>query len=75
MDENNKELMNYNTQEIFDRFYNHSSMKDQISIDEATFSKDNDYANMKFVVQNLNIEKMNKPVYYSAELYIFVEIK
>ncbi len=73
--ENNEELINFSTQEIFDRFYNYNTMKDQISVEEATFTKENDKAKMAFVVQHLNIEKMNNPPYYNAELYILFNIK
>ena len=73
--ENNEELISFRTQEIFDHFYNHNTMKDQISVEEATFTKENDQAKMAFVVQHLNIEKMNNPPYYYAELYILVDIK
>lgn len=73
--ENNEELISFKTEEIFDHFYNHNGMKDQISIEEATFTKENHQAKMAFVVQNLNIEKMNTPPYYFAELYILIDIK
>ena len=73
--ENNEELISFRTQEIFDHFYNHNTMKDQISVEEATFTKENDKAKIAFVVQHLNIEKMNNPPYYYAELYILIDIK
>ena len=73
--ENNEELISFRTQEIFDHFYNHNTMKDQISVEEATFTKENDQAKIAFVVQHLNIEKMNNPPYYYAELYILIDIK
>ena len=75
MGENNKELLSFRTQEIFDRFYNHNMKKELISVDEATFSKENEHAKLTFVVQNVNIEKLNNPPYYYADLYIFVDIK
>ena len=73
--ENNEELISFRTQEIFDHFYNHNMMKDQISVEEATFTNENDKAKIAFVVQHLNIEKMNTPPYYYAELYILIDIK
>ena len=73
--ENNEELISFKTQEIFDRFYNDHSMKDQITVEDATLTKENDQAKIAFVVQHLNIEKMNTPPYYYAELYILVDIK
>lgn len=73
--ENNKELISFGTQEIYDRFYNYNKMKEFISAEEATFLKENSDAKMKIVVQQLNIDKMNNPPYYYAELYIFVDIK
>lgn len=73
--ENNEELINFNTKEIFDHFYNYNIMKDQISVKQATFTKENDQAKIELVVQNLNIEKMSNPPYYFAELFILVDIK
>lgn len=72
---NNKELIRYSTREIFDKFYNYNASKSLISTEEATFSKENDLAKMKFVVQNLNIDKAPNNVYYGADLYVFIKIK
>lgn len=75
MEDNHKELISFNTQEVFDHFKNRNTRKEVISVKEATFSKENEHAKMTVVVQNLNIEKVNNPPSYYAELYIFVEIK
>ena len=42
MGENNQELIRFETQEIYDKFYNYNSMKGLISVEEATFTKEND---------------------------------
>lgn len=73
--ENNEELISFPTQEIFDHFYNRITTKEQISVKEATFSKENSHAKLAFIVQNANIDKSQQPPYYYADLYMFVEIK
>ena len=59
MGENDQELIRFKTQEIYDKFYNYNSMKGLISVEEATFTKENDNAKMTIVVQNLGIDKIN----------------
>ncbi|MDQ1146002.1 MFS family permease [Bacillus sp. SORGH_AS 510] len=71
--ENGQELLTFNTKEIYDKFYNYQGMKEQISAEEATFTKENDLVKMTIVVQNLNIDKQNNQ--YDALLFVFVQIK
>lgn len=73
--ENNKELIRLSTKEIFDKFYNYSSGKGLISVEEATFSEENNSAKITIVVQNLNIEKSPNREFYGADVYAFVKIK
>ncbi|MEH7440627.1 DUF4153 domain-containing protein [Neobacillus drentensis] len=71
--ENASDLFTFNTKEIYDKFYNYKAMKEQISVDEATFTKENDLVKITIVVQNLNIDKQNDQ--YDAFLLVFVQIK
>jgi hypothetical protein len=71
--ENASDLFTFNTKEIYDKFYNYKTMKEQISVDEATFTKENDLIKITIVVQNLNIDKQNDQ--YDALLFVFVQIK
>ncbi|MDR6123415.1 hypothetical protein QFZ87_003012 [Bacillus sp. SLBN-46] len=71
--ENESDLFTFNTKEIYDKFYNYKAMKEQISVDEATFTKENDLVKITVVVQNLNIDKQNDQ--YDAFLFVFVQIK
>lgn len=73
--ENNQELISFRIRDIFDKFYDYDVSKSLISIEQATFSKENDLAKIKFVVQNLNIDKASNQTYYGADLYVFVKIK
>ena len=74
MGENDEELIRFKTQEIYDKFYNYNSIKGLISVDEATFTKENDRAKMTIVVQNVGIEKPNEQN-NNALLFVFVQIK
>jgi hypothetical protein len=71
--ENKSDLITFNTKEIYDKFYNYKAMKEQISVEEATFTKENDLVKITIVVQNLNIDKQNNQ--YDAFLLVFVQIK
>ena len=71
--ENNQELISFKTQEIYDKFYNYNSIKGLISVEDATFTKENDRAKITIVVQNVGIEKSNGQ--NNALLYVFVKIK
>ena len=74
MGENDQELIRFETQEIYDKFYNYSSMKGLISTEEATFTKENDRAKITIVVQNVGIEK-SMGQNNNALLFVFVQIK
>jgi hypothetical protein len=75
MGENKKELIRFSTREIFDKFYDYNTSKGLISVEQASFSKENDLAKITFVVQNLNINKSPDQVYYGADIYALVKIK
>jgi hypothetical protein len=74
MGDNNQKLISFNTQEIFDRFYHYPSTKGQISVKEATFTKENDRAKITIVVQSVGIEKQSSQN-NNAALFVFVQIK
>jgi hypothetical protein len=72
--EDGQELIRYNTQAIYKRFDNYTTMKGQMSVKEATFTKENDKAKMTIVVQNVGIEKANEQN-NNAILNVFIQIK
>lgn len=71
--EHGQDLLTFNTEELFDKFYNYQGVKEQISADEATFTKENDLVKLTIVVQNLSIEKENE--HQDAFIFVFVQIK
>ncbi|PLS02298.1 DUF4153 domain-containing protein [Neobacillus cucumis] len=73
MGENSQELIRFNTQEIYDKFYHYNATKGTITPEEATFTKENKRARLKIVVQNVSIEKQYDQ--NNAGIYLFVEIK
>ncbi|WML55370.1 DUF4153 domain-containing protein [Neobacillus sp. PS3-12] len=74
MGANDRKLISFNTQEIFDRFSNYQSTKGQMSVKEATFTKENDQAKITIVVQSLGIDKQSKQN-NNASVFVFVQIK
>lgn len=73
--ENNQELIRFSTREIFDKFNNFSANKGLISTEQATFTKENAFAKLTLVVQNLNMNKTTDQTYYGADFYVLVKIK
>jgi hypothetical protein len=73
MGANDRKLISFNTQEIFDRFSNYQSTKGQMSVKEATFTKENDQAKITIVVQSVGIDKQSKQN-NNASVFIFVQI-
>ena len=73
--DHNEELIRIKTREIFDKFSGFHSRKGLISVEEATFSKENEHAKMTFVIQNLSLDKASEEIYYGADFYIFIKIK
>ncbi|ULT56560.1 DUF4153 domain-containing protein [Neobacillus drentensis] len=72
-DQNGKELIRFNTQEIFDKFDDYQADKGTIKAEEATFTKENDRAKITIAVQNVSIEKQTKQ--NNAVVFVFVQIK
>uniref|UniRef100_UPI00313D70D8 DUF4153 domain-containing protein n=2 Tax=Bacillus sp. OTU2372 TaxID=3043858 RepID=UPI00313D70D8 len=71
--ENGQEVISFNTQEIFDKFYNYNATKGTITAEEAMFTKENRRAKLTIVVQNVSIEKPNNQ--NNAGLFVFIQIK
>jgi len=77
LDENERELLNFSTREVFEKFAkNDGNIKELISPDEATFSKENEHAVITVIVKNLNYEvSQDRSSYYTADVFILVKIK
>ena len=76
VEENEQELLSFSTKEIFEKFNeSDSSVKEMISLEEATFSKENEDAAITVVVKTLNMETSTDSFYYNADIIILVKIK
>ncbi len=76
VEENEQELLSFSTKEIFEKFNeSDSSVKEIISLEEATFSKENEDAAITVVVKTLNMETSTDSFYYNADIIILVKIK
>jgi hypothetical protein len=74
-DKEQNELIRYSISEIFDSFIDRDSKYDEISLDEAGFSAENDKAVLYIVVQSLNYEVWENGGYQGIHAYIMVKIK
>jgi len=74
---NEQELLNFSTREVFEKFAQSAgNIKELISPEEATFSKENEHAVITVVVKNLNYEvSQDRSSYYAADVFILVKIK
>ncbi|NLB79093.1 MAG: DUF4153 domain-containing protein [Clostridiaceae bacterium] len=76
LDEDNSEILNFSTREIFNKFKeNNDNVKETITLEKATFTEENENAVMTVVVKNLNIEIYPDSSYYVADVFILVKIK
>lgn len=74
-DENKKNLIQFNTSEIFDRYLNYPVSKSEMSVEDATFTTSSDTVKLKIVVQEANVyENFDKTEYY-ADIYVMVHLK
>ena len=73
VEENGQEVISFNTQEIFEKFYNYNATKSTVTVEEATFTKENRRAKLTLVVQNVSIEKPNNQ--NNAGIFVFIQIK
>ncbi len=69
-----EKLITFKMKEIYNRFASYQSMKQTISVQEATFTKENSRAKITIVVQNVAVENQN-PENNNALLNLFVGIK
>jgi hypothetical protein len=74
-DENNKEILRYPTQEIFDHFEGKDVTNKAITTKEATFTKENVKASIQLVKESVSITQYEGGKDKSAEFYLFVRIK
>jgi hypothetical protein len=71
----NQELLRFSTKDIFKKFEDYTTEKGLLSVQEATFSKENELAAINIIVQNLNMNKEMGRAYYGADCYVLVRIK
>ncbi len=71
----NKEMIQFKTQAIIDKFYNYQTSKEFLPVEEATFSIENEHASMKIIPLTINIDKIKDETNFMMELYLFVKIK
>lgn len=69
-DENKNEILSINVNEVVTRYEKNSNNKPQITIEEASFTAENEKAEMKIVIQEANINNS----YYYMNGYVFGRI-
>ena len=75
MNNKNEELLVFNTEEIFEKFADFHGGKEFISVEEATFTEENEKAKLTIIVQNLDMQNETSQTYQNAVVYVFVQVK
>lgn len=72
--EDAEEIVSFSARRIFDEFAEGQyGVKDTISLEEATFTEENENAAITVVVQTLNMEQISSGGYFDADVYILVK--
>jgi hypothetical protein len=74
-DENDGQILGMDASEMFGRYTEEYNKKDILSLEEATYIKENELAGVKIIIKNLSIENMSTDPYYGAEIILLLEIK
>lgn len=75
LDSNGVDLVRFHSNDILSKYEAFPSDKPEISLDEATFSVENDSAKLTIVVQNASIDKSSDRQSFNFQIYIFVNFK
>ncbi|MFA9464900.1 MAG: hypothetical protein ACERKN_11495 [Velocimicrobium sp.] len=75
VDESNQELIRFNLNDIFSKYQKFSNEKTELSMDEASFSIENEEAKLMIVVQNATSNRMGDDSDYYMDCYILVHIE
>lgn len=74
-DEAGQEIISFSTKEVFDNIAEKGfDRKDSISVEEATFSVENDKAAITIVLESLNMEVSSDTSYYGADIILMIRI-
>jgi hypothetical protein len=68
-------LIRFDTNEIYARYADYTADKGVLSLDEATFTAENEYAALKIIVQNAGFVRTPGITDENAQLYVLVKIK
>ncbi|WP_066318806.1 DUF4153 domain-containing protein [Bacillus sp. FJAT-29814] len=74
MNEGNEVILYFKANEILDKFSNYIG-DSTISVEEATFTSNNDKAKMTIVIQNFETQRETSPPSIRAMAYVFIQIK
>lgn len=72
-DENGKELLRFNTDEIFERYAGYTTEKSEMSLDDATFTAQSDIVNLKIIVQNASMNTSADQTDNYTDIYLLVQ--
>lgn len=73
--ESKREIIRFNTQEVFSRYGSYAVDKSELSNKEATFSVENEAVKISFIVQEASINLSFNQTNYFADFYILIRFK
>lgn len=75
LDEQNKEIIMFSSEEIYNRFFDSPSSKEFLSVEEATFTTENEKATLTIIVQSADIQKGPNYPHKGAIVFALIQIK
>ena len=70
-----QQLLSFPSEEIFSNFFNFYSVNKNITLEQATFTKENESAGMTLVMQEVIIDKMASTTNYNASASILIRFR
>jgi hypothetical protein len=74
-DADNKEIISFNTEEIYTKYSSYPSEKTELSNEDASFLVEQNQIKMMIIVQEANMNKSADQEFYNADIYIFLQFK
>lgn len=75
LDQDNNEIIRFSISEIYNRYRETTEIKENITVEEATFTVENNNAKMVVIIRDVNLNGMDEGKNYSISMNILLKIK
>jgi hypothetical protein len=74
-DEKDQEIVRLSMDEMIQRFKNYDTQRYNLTLEEATFTKENEVAKMTLIFKTINMNKQEENQYEDTSFYLLLKIK